>query len=81
LRTIRSRRQLSNIYYYPSKPFSISRRIASDLEGFGSGWCSIHSAIRASNASGQRTVRTGSLPVAGRPRGLFCISAIDPSFD
>jgi len=54
----------------------IRRLIASDREGFGSGWHSIQAEIRASRSSGQRTVRTGSLPVRGRPRGFFSRSAI-----
>jgi hypothetical protein len=63
---------------FASSPLSINRRIASERDGLGSGWRLIQAVIAASNSSGQRTVRTGSLPVAGRPRGLFCISAIDP---
>jgi len=60
------------------RPSSINRRIASERDGFGSGWRSIHAVISASNSGEMRKVRTGSVPVAGRPRGLFCISAIDP---
>ena len=62
-------------------PFSISRRIASDREGLGSGWRSIQAVIAASSSAERRTVLTGSLPVAGRPRVLFCISAIDQPLD
>ena len=61
-----------------SSPLSISRRTASEREGFGSGWRSIQAAIFASSSSDQRTVLTGSLPVAGRPGRLFSFSAIDP---
>ncbi len=64
--------------YFTASPFSISCRIASDREGLGAAWRSIQAAIAASSSSGQRTVRTGSRPVRGRPRGLFSVSAIDP---
>ena len=64
-----------------SNPLSINRRMASEREGLGSGWRSIQAVIAASSSSDQRTVLTGSLPVAGRPRRLFCISAIDPPLD
>jgi len=59
----------------------MSRLMALDREGLGSGCCATHSVIRASSSSDQRTVRTGSLPVAGRPRRLFCVSAIDPPLE
>jgi hypothetical protein len=64
--------------YRDPKPISISRRIALERDGLGSGWRSIQAVIAASNSAERRTVLTGSLPVAGRPRPLFCISAIDP---
>ena len=62
----------------PLNPFSISRLIASEREGLGSGWRSIQAVMAASIFAGMRTVTAGSLPVAGRPRGLFSFSAIDP---
>ena len=61
-----------------SNPLSISRRIASEREGFGSGWRSIYASILASSSGGMRRPRIGWTPVGGRPRGLFCLSAIDP---
>jgi len=56
--------------------FSSSLRTASDREGFGSGCASIQAATAAWSSAGIRTERTGSLPVAGRPRRLFGCSAI-----
>jgi hypothetical protein len=46
---------------------STSRRSASDREGL-SGWRLAHASTSVVNAGGARNVRTGSLPVAGRPR-------------
>lgn len=61
----------------PPTPFSTNRRIASDREGFGSGWRSIQASIFASSSGGMRTALAGWTPVRGRPRGLFCSTAID----
>jgi hypothetical protein len=49
----------------------MSRRIASEREGFGSGWRAIHAAIFASSSTGMRRPFVGASPVRGRPRGLF----------
>ena len=59
------------------KPRSISRRIASERDGLGSGCRSIQAAIFASSSTGIRTPLVGDSPVRGRPRGLFSRSAID----
>ena len=64
--------------YGALSPFSISRRMASDREGFGSPCRSIQASIFASSSGGMRTPRMGWTPVRGRPRGLFCSTAIDP---
>jgi hypothetical protein len=51
--------------------------MASEREGLRSGWRSIHASIFASSSGGMRTARAGWTPVRGRPRGLFCSTAID----
>ena len=63
-----------------SQPNALSnnRLIASDRDGFGSGWRLIQALSFASSSAGMRTPVIGVMPVAGRPRGLFCLSAIDP---
>ena len=54
---------------------SIRRRIASEREGLSS-CCLAQLSIADVIAGGSRTVKTGSCPVAGRPR-FFCVTAID----
>jgi len=64
--------------YVAPSAISSNRLIASDRVGFGSGWASIHAFSFASRSAGMRTPVMGVRPVGGRPRGLFCLSAIDP---
>jgi hypothetical protein len=61
----------------PFNAFSNSRLIASDRDGFGSGWRSIQASSLAFSSAGMRTPVCGVIPVRGRPGGLFCFSAID----
>lgn len=56
---------------------SNNRLIASDFDGFGSGCASIQASSFASSSGGMRRPRIGWRPVAGRPRGLLGLSAID----
>src|SRR5262249_45358591 len=59
-----------------SRPRSISSRIASERDNFAS---AAHRSIDARSCSGNRTVSTGSRPVAGRPRPrlFFGVTNID----
>lgn len=69
---------LMRLHPHSSNALSSNRLIASDRDGFGSGWRSIQASSFACRSAGMRKPRIGSRPVRGRPRGLFGLSAIDP---
>jgi hypothetical protein len=60
-----------------SKALSSKRLIASDRDGFGSGWRPIQASSFAFSSAGMRSPVSGVIPVRGRPGGLFGFLAID----
>lgn len=61
----------THTYGAPLSALSSNRLIASERDGFGSGWRSTQAVSFASRSAGMRKPRIGSRPVRGRPRGLF----------
>jgi hypothetical protein len=78
---VRSGRHRQPFCYYCDSALSNRRLIASERDGLGSGWRSIHAASLASRSAGIRKPVNGVVPVRGRPGGLFGFSAIDLPLD